>query len=104
MFPNTKQYLRMAPRQISSGFVPLPHIGETGAAYYDSWIYQAIPRTLMYKSVATSSPISIFKRLKMTLDESGWPHSSPNEIPCVFPEFSLCYKIFLCYFYVKTNN
>ena len=44
VFPNTKQYLRMAPPQISSGFVPLPHIGETGAAYYDSWIYQAIPK------------------------------------------------------------
>ena len=23
---------------------------------------------------------------------TGWPHSSQNEIPCVFPEFSLCYK------------
>ena len=27
---------------------------------------------------------------------SGWPHSSQNKIPCVFPEFSLCYKNFPC--------
>ena len=27
---------------------------------------------------------------------SGWPHSNQNEIPCVFPEFSLCYKNFPC--------
>ena len=27
---------------------------------------------------------------------SGWPHSSQNEIPCVFPEFSMCYKNFPC--------
>ena len=32
---------------------------------------------------------------------SGWPHSSQNEIPCVFP---VLHKFSLCYFYTKTNN
>ena len=27
---------------------------------------------------------------------TGWPHSSQNKIPCVFPEFSLCYINFPC--------
>ena len=27
---------------------------------------------------------------------SGWSHFSQNEIPCVFPEFSLCYTKFPC--------
>ena len=27
---------------------------------------------------------------------TGWSHSSPNKIPCVFPEFSLCYINFPC--------
>ena len=32
---------------------------------------------------------------------SGWPHSSPNEIPCVFPEFSLCYINFPCVIFTQ---
>ena len=27
---------------------------------------------------------------------TGWPHFSQDKIPCVFPEFSLCYIIFPC--------
>ena len=30
--------------------------------------------------------------------KSGWPHSSRDQIPCVFPEFSLCYEFFPCVF------
>ena len=34
------------------------------------------------------------KRLYDNIDENflfpGWPHSSQDKIPCVFPEFSLC--------------
>ena len=33
--------------------------------------------------------------------KTGWPHSSQNEIPCVFP---VLHKFSLCYFYAKTNN
>ena len=33
------------------------------------------------------------------LGGSGWPHSSQNEIPCVF---SVLHKFSLCYFYAKT--
>ena len=33
--------------------------------------------------------------------KSGWPHSSQNEIPCVFPEFFLCYKNFLCVIFMQ---
>ena len=32
---------------------------------------------------------------------TGWPHSSRNEIPCVFPEFSLCYTNFLCVIFTQ---
>ena len=32
---------------------------------------------------------------------TGWPHSSPNEIPCVFPEFSLCYINFPCVIFTQ---
>ena len=32
---------------------------------------------------------------------TGWPHSSQNEIPCVFPEFSLCYIIFPCVIFTQ---
>ena len=32
---------------------------------------------------------------------SGWPHSSQNEIPCVFPEFSLCYINFPCVIFMQ---
>ena len=32
---------------------------------------------------------------------SGWPHPSPNEIPCVFPEFSLCYRNFPCVIFTQ---
>ena len=34
------------------------------------------------------------KQYKMNLTKSGWPHSSQDKIPCVFPvldNFSLCY-------------
>ena len=31
----------------------------------------------------------------------GWPHSSQNEIPCVFPEFSLCYINFPCVIFTQ---
>ena len=32
---------------------------------------------------------------------TGWPHFSQNEIPCVFPEFSLCYRNFPVIFMQK---
>ena len=32
---------------------------------------------------------------------SGWPHSSQSEIPCVFPEFSLCYINFPCAIFMQ---
>ena len=32
---------------------------------------------------------------------TGWPHSSENEIPCVFPEFSLCYINFPCIIFMQ---
>ena len=32
---------------------------------------------------------------------AGWPHSSQNEIPCVFPEFSLCYINFPCVIFTQ---
>ena len=31
----------------------------------------------------------------------GWPHSSQNKIPCVFPEFSLCYINFPCVIFTQ---
>ena len=36
--------------------------------------------------------------------DSGWPHSSRDKIPCVFPEFSLCYELFPCVFFHKINR
>ena len=36
-----------------------------------------------------------------TLDKAGWPHSSQNEIPCVFPEFSLCGRNFPCVIFTQ---
>ena len=35
---------------------------------------------------------------------AGWPHSSRDQIPCVFPEFSLCYYLFPCVFFHKINR
>ena len=32
---------------------------------------------------------------------SGWPHCSQNEIPCVSPEFSLCYINFPCVIFTQ---
>ena len=32
---------------------------------------------------------------------TGWPHSGQNEIPCVFPEFSLCYINFPCVIFMQ---
>ena len=32
---------------------------------------------------------------------TGWPHSSRNKIPCVFPEFSLCYINFPCVIFMQ---
>ena len=42
---------------------------------------------------------------KATLHKTmtGWPHSSRDKIPCVFPEFSLCYNLFPCVFFHKIN-
>ena len=39
--------------------------------------------------------------LRVVTALAGWPHSSQNEIPCVFP---VLHKYSLCYFYAKTNN
>ena len=36
--------------------------------------------------------------------KSGWPHSSHNENPCVFPEFSLCYRNFPCVILCKNQQ
>ena len=38
---------------------------------------------------------------KKTGGKTGWPHSSQDKIPCVFPEFSLCYEFFPCVFFHK---
>ena len=36
---------------------------------------------------------------------SGWPHSDQVKIPCVFPEISLCFKVFPCvFFFVSKYN
>ena len=35
---------------------------------------------------------------------AGWPHSSRDKIPCIFPEFSLCYEFFPCVFFHKINR
>ena len=43
----------------------------------------------------------INKLLKHVQYYSGWPHSSQNEIPCVFPEFSLCYINFPCVIFMQ---
>ena len=32
---------------------------------------------------------------------TGWQRSSPNEIPCVFPDFSLCYRNFPCVIFMQ---
>ena len=46
VFPNTRPYMRMAPMAIDSEFVPLPLIREAGAAFYEDWIYDTIPKDL----------------------------------------------------------
>ena len=38
---------------------------------------------------------------KETIVRTGWTHSSQNEIPCVFPEFSLCYINFPCVIFTQ---
>ena len=38
---------------------------------------------------------------RVSHSNTGWPHSSQNEIPCVFP---MLQKFSLRYFYVKTSN
>ena len=43
-FPNIKPYLHLAPIPISVGEIPLPIIKETGAGYFESWMYHAIPK------------------------------------------------------------
>ena len=42
--------------------------------------------------------------LLLQFDVSGWPHLSQDKIPCVFPEFSLCYEFFPCVFFHKINR
>ena len=49
VFPNTRPYMRMAPMSIDSGFAPLPEIVEGGAAYYEDWLYKAIPKDVNVK-------------------------------------------------------
>ena len=39
--------------------------------------------------------------LKLVISVAGWPHSSQNEIRCVFPEFSLCYINFPCVIFMQ---
>ena len=36
-----------------------------------------------------------------SIEHAGWPHSSRNKIPCVFPEFSLCYINFPCVIFMQ---
>ena len=42
-----------------------------------------------------------FVKLSISVPIPGRPHSSQNEIPCVFPEFFLCYINFPCVIFAQ---
>ena len=54
-------------------------------------------------------PLQIVIRCKSRIEKlhascfpaPGWPHSSRDKIPCIFPEFSLCYEFSLCFFSIN---
>ena len=52
---------------------------------------------MLTKTDTKSTPIK-WLQYPMGITVAGWPHSSQNEIPRVFPEL---WKFSLCYFYAK---
>ena len=49
VFLNTRPYMHWAPISIDCGFDPLPLIEESGAAYYEDWLHNAIPKDVNMK-------------------------------------------------------
>ena len=51
--------------------------------------------------MADISIVNISEKVCCKNYHSGWPHSNQNKIPCVFPEFSLCYINFPCVIFTQ---
>ena len=99
---------------------PRSQVGYTGGQVYQGQLYWGvgitvgigIPKGYTHPPVLATTTHTVGKQavrillecflvlvyvpVAVSLSHSGWPTSSQNEIPCVFPEFSLCYINFPC--------